>query len=77
MYKRQDVFNAAFAASLLTDWPLADKLRFASLAASLTVGQAGGATMAPTLDELKAWAHHAPRKLAASFAFLAELDSLA
>lgn len=71
-----DVFNAALAASLLTDWPLESKLRFASLAASLTVAQTGGATSAPTLGELQAWALHAPRKLAASFAFLAELDSL-
>ena len=70
-----DVFNAAFAASLLTDWPLVNQLRFASLAASLTVAQPGGATMAPTLNELKAWAGHAPRKVAASIDFLAELDA--
>lgn len=47
-----DVFVAAFMTTLARDWPLAAKLRFAGLAASLSVMHLGGAASAPTPSAL-------------------------
>jgi Sugar kinases, ribokinase family len=47
-----DTFVAAFAASVDLDWPMADRLRLANLAAALSVTGLGGATSAPTTERL-------------------------
>lgn len=50
-----DTFVAGFASSHDLDWPLADRLRLANLAAALSVRGLGGAASAPTAAEVAAW----------------------
>lgn len=50
-----DVFGAAFIVATLGGWPLAHRLRFANLAAALSVRQLGGAAAAPTWSDIGAW----------------------
>lgn len=50
-----DVFNAGWAAGMMTGWPLVQRLRLAVVMASLTVAKPGGAATAPTLGELWRW----------------------
>ncbi|TWP49068.1 carbohydrate kinase family protein [Lentzea tibetensis] len=47
-----DVFGAAFVHATLAGMPLADRLRFANRAASISVQRVGGALAAPRLEEL-------------------------
>ncbi len=50
-----DVFGAGFVAATLGGWPLADRLRFASLGAALSVQQFGGALGAPGWAGIARW----------------------
>jgi len=50
-----DVFGAALVAGTLAGWPLADRLGFASLCASLAVRQFGGALAAPGWGDIADW----------------------
>jgi sugar/nucleoside kinase (ribokinase family) len=50
-----DVFGAGFVAATLAGWPLADRLRFANLGASLSVQQFGGALAAPGWAGVADW----------------------
>lgn len=50
-----DVFGAGFVAATLAGWPLADRLRFASLGAALSVQQFGGALGAPGWAGIARW----------------------
>jgi sugar/nucleoside kinase (ribokinase family) len=53
-----DVFGAALVAATLSGRPLAERLRFANLAASLSVQRIGGAAAAPFLDDLEPPVQH-------------------
>lgn len=70
-----DVFNAGWAAGLMTDWPLVQRLRLAVAMASLTVARPGGAMTAPTLGQLWKWLTSLPddSDLARDYAFVAEI----
>jgi sugar/nucleoside kinase (ribokinase family) len=50
-----DVFGAAFIVATLAGRPLAERLRFANLAAALSVQRIGGATAAPTWTDIAQW----------------------
>ncbi|MFT4111099.1 PfkB family carbohydrate kinase [Propionicimonas sp.] len=50
-----DVFAAALVAGTLDAWPLADRLKFAALAASLAVQQFGGGLAAPGWGDIADW----------------------
>jgi sugar/nucleoside kinase (ribokinase family) len=50
-----DVFTAALVAATLGDWPLSARLRFATLAAGLSVQQFGGALAAPGWGDIADW----------------------
>lgn len=50
-----DVFAAALVVGTLDGWPLADRLRFATLAAALAVQQFGGGLAAPGWGDLADW----------------------
>lgn len=50
-----DVFGASFVAATLGGWPLADRLRFAGLAAGLSVRHHGGALAAPGWYGIDQW----------------------
>jgi sugar/nucleoside kinase (ribokinase family) len=50
-----DVFGASFVAASLGGWPLAERLRFAVLAAGLSVQQHGGALAAPGWYGIDRW----------------------
>lgn len=52
-----DVFGASFVAASLGGWPLAERLRFAVLAASLSVREHGGALAAPGWYGVHRWWH--------------------
>lgn len=70
-----DVFAAASVAGDLRDWPLEQRLRFASLCAALSVQRFGGALAAPNWSDLEQWWHgvrERDRDLAARYSFLAE-----
>ncbi len=77
-----DVFSAALCAATLRDWPLEQRLRFASLCAALAVAQFGGSLAAPGWGDLADWWHHvqararagdpAAQTVAAEHAFMAE-----
>ncbi|MGA4508191.1 carbohydrate kinase family protein [Propionibacteriaceae bacterium G1746] len=72
-----DVFNAGWAAGLLTDWPLAQRLKLAVAMASLTVAKPGGATTAPTLGQLWRWlaSLSSDDPLADEYAFIADINT--
>jgi sugar/nucleoside kinase (ribokinase family) len=73
-----DVFGAALGTALLApDLTLTQRLRFATLAASLTIARPGGATSAPSLRQMQSWARHAEGVLARDFGFIADLSPAA
>ncbi len=53
-----DVFGASIVLGTLAGWPLADRLSFASLCASLSVQQFGGSLAAPGWGDIADWWHH-------------------
>lgn len=69
-----DVFSAGLAAALLTDWPLATKLRFATLVSTVTISRLGGATTAPTLAEMQHWVRGLPVELQRDYGFVLDLQ---
>lgn len=50
-----DVFVAGFVTGTLAQWPLADRLAFASLCAALSVQEFGGSLSAPGWPEIAGW----------------------
>ncbi|WP_420174455.1 carbohydrate kinase family protein [Luteococcus sp. OSA5] len=68
-----DVFSAGLAAVLTTDWPLADKLRFATLVSTVTVSRLGGATTAPDIREMQGWVRDMPRDEQRDYGFVLDL----
>ncbi|GAA4679686.1 PfkB family carbohydrate kinase [Streptomyces chumphonensis] len=52
-----DVFVAGFVMASLAEWPLAERLAFAGLVASLSVQHFGGSLAAPGWPEIAAWCH--------------------
>lgn len=50
-----DVFGASLVTATLAGWPLVQRLRFANLAAALSVGQIGGAAAAPGWTGVARW----------------------
>jgi sugar/nucleoside kinase (ribokinase family) len=50
-----DIFGASLVAGTLAGWPLAQRLRFANLAAALSVQRIGGAAAAPGWDGIVRW----------------------
>ncbi len=70
-----DVFGASFVAASLGGWPLADRLRFATLAAGLSVRRHTGALAAPGLHGIAHWWHTTGSRtpgLFRDYAFLAD-----
>lgn len=57
-----DVFVAGFVTGTLADWPLPDRLAFASLCAALSVQEFGGSLSAPGWVEIAAWWRKAKRE---------------
>ncbi len=55
-----DVFAAGFIAATLWELPLAERVRFASLTAALSVTRLGGADAAPRWADLAEWHLHHP-----------------
>jgi sugar/nucleoside kinase (ribokinase family) len=55
-----DVFAAGFIAATLWQLPLAERVRFASLVAALSVTRLGGADAAPRWSEIAEWHHRNP-----------------
>ncbi len=69
-----DVFDAGFVFGTVAGWPVARRLRFASLCAGESVRFAGGSFSAPCWRDLRAWwERQADPEGRASYAFLAEL----
>ena len=67
------MFAAAFLLGTLAAWPLVHRLRFANLAAALSVRQFGGSLSAPGWGELAVWwraTQAAGGTLAADYGFL-------
>jgi sugar/nucleoside kinase (ribokinase family) len=52
-----DVFGAAFIFGTLANRPLAERLRFANLAAALSVQRPGGSMAAPSRADIAGWWH--------------------
>jgi sugar/nucleoside kinase (ribokinase family) len=52
-----DVFGASLVAATLAGWPLVERLRFANLAAGLSVRRIGGASAAPGWTGVADWWH--------------------
>jgi sugar/nucleoside kinase (ribokinase family) len=50
-----DNFAASFASGTLWGWPLAERMAFAALCASLSVQQFGGSLAAPGLGDVRDW----------------------
>jgi sugar/nucleoside kinase (ribokinase family) len=50
-----DIFGASLVAGTLAGWPLVQRLRFANLAAALSVQRIGGAAAAPGWDGIARW----------------------
>ncbi|TMR90263.1 carbohydrate kinase family protein [Nonomuraea basaltis] len=69
-----DIFGAALVVATLAGLPLAERLRFANLAAALSVGRVGGALSAPTWADLGRWWHGitAP-EIRRDYAFISDL----
>lgn len=53
-----DVFGAALVTGTLAQWPLPDRLAFATLCASLSVQQFGGSLAAPGWGDIAHWWQH-------------------
>lgn len=71
-----DVFSAGLAGAMLTDWSLADKLRFAGLVSTVTVSRLGGASTSPTLPEMQAYVRLLPDEMRREHAFVTDLEEL-
>lgn len=69
-----DVFGASFVAASLGGWPLAERLRFAVLAAGLSVQHPGGALAAPGWYGVDRWWRSSPADpdLRRAYGFLAD-----
>nr|WSY50230.1 carbohydrate kinase family protein [Streptomyces sp. NBC_00886] len=68
-----DVFGASFVAASLGGWPLAERLRFAVLAAGLSVQHHGGALAAPGWYGVDRWLHTVrDPELRRAYGFLAD-----
>ncbi|MET7617759.1 PfkB family carbohydrate kinase [Streptomyces sp. NPDC005408] len=70
-----DIFGASFVAATLGGWPLADRLRFACLAAGLSVQHHTGAFAAPGWHGIDRWwrtTGSRDRELARAYGFLAD-----
>jgi sugar/nucleoside kinase (ribokinase family) len=67
-----DVFGASLVAATLAGWPLAERLRFANLAAALSARKLGGAPAAPGWPDIARWWHaaRAEDELRRDYAFL-------
>jgi sugar/nucleoside kinase (ribokinase family) len=52
-----DVFDAAVILGTLAEWPLTDRLAFATLCAALAVQQVGGSLAAPGWGDIADWWH--------------------
>jgi sugar/nucleoside kinase (ribokinase family) len=65
-----DVFGASLVAATLAGWPLAERLRFANLAAALSTQRLGGAPAAPAWADIARWWRTAPAELRADYDFL-------
>ena len=70
-----DVFGAGLVAATLAGWPLVERLRFANLAAALSVGRIGGASASPGWTGVARWWHTVRsgrdnRELRRDYAFL-------
>lgn len=68
-----DVFGASLVAATLAGWPLAERLRFANLAAALSARRLGGAPAAPGWPDIARWwqgAREKPGPLRTDYAFL-------
>jgi hypothetical protein len=50
-----DVFAAAIALGTLADWPLVERLKFASLCSALAIQQFGGSLAAPGWGDISDW----------------------
>ena len=50
-----DIFGASLVAATLAGWPLVERLRFANLAAALSVQRIGGAAAAPGWEGIAGW----------------------
>lgn len=50
-----DVFLASFVSATLKEWPLSQRLRFATLCSALAVQQFGGSLAAPGIGDLHDW----------------------
>ena len=70
-----DVFLAALVAGTLRDWPLQQRIRFANLAAALSVRDVGGALAAPGWADVCDWWADLDRgsRLLRDYAFLDEV----
>lgn len=78
-----DVFGASLVVGTLAGWPLTERLRFASLCASLAVQQFGGSLAAPGWGDVSDWFHRvseragtgdpAARELVAAYGFLPQV----
>ncbi|WP_079173659.1 PfkB family carbohydrate kinase [Streptomyces monashensis] len=68
-----DVFGASFVAASLGGWPLAERLRFAVLAAGLSVARHGGALAAPGWYGVdRWWRTRSDPELRRAYSFLAD-----
>ncbi|MFJ2900998.1 carbohydrate kinase family protein [Streptomyces sp. NPDC087212] len=68
-----DVFGASFVAASLEGWPLEERLRFAVLAAGLSVQRPGGASAAPGWYGVDQWWRSlTDRDLKRAYGFLAD-----
>ncbi|MGH8866983.1 MAG: PfkB family carbohydrate kinase [Actinomycetes bacterium] len=74
-----DVFAASFVLGTLAGWPLAPRLRFANLAAGLSVGHYGGSLGAPCWHVVAEWwartcaAPGSDDRMRAAYGFVADL----
>lgn len=70
-----DVFLAALVAGTLRDWPLQQRIRFANLAAALSVQDLGGALAGPGWADVCDWWSEVERgsRLARDYSFLEDL----
>lgn len=66
-----DAFPAAFVLGPLSGWPLAERVRFATLCGSLSVRQFGGSLAAPGWHDIATWWRDADPVLRKEYAFVA------
>ncbi|MEV5303084.1 PfkB family carbohydrate kinase [Amycolatopsis methanolica] len=68
-----DVFAAAFVLGTLSGWTPAERVRFATLRASLSVRQFGGSLAAPGWHDIATWWREADEELRQDYAFVVGL----